>query len=933
MKKFLFTLLLALGCASFAENLRAVKLNGSITIDGKLDEPAWQNALVFDKFFIDDTDLPAYPTKALLLYDDNAIYVGFHVPIPEGGKLTMTCDERDAHQVYYDDCIEVMVDPNKTSDRYFHFLINAKGGLLDRYCDQGGYVANAKWNGEIQYKCHVTDKEWFCEMSIPYFTMDISTKGSKTWGFNFAVNRRSPRQEASTAVHGAFHNASAFIPVDGIDIDLNKYGWATSPVLVSCHGSQDNFAADLTVPITNLSDIEQGKLVSVVLMGEEIIGLNTNYNFKAGEDAKINFSNIRIAKPGDYTCVVAISDPGTRVSQKRCFYPVSFKYAAFEIDLQCPHYRNFIYATQNITEVIYNVKSNIGKNVSYTTGIRTLDGKVLASKQMTGEGECRFPATPLPETKMEIFVSIDKEKDVVIPLRKLPYQKGETWIDKDNFPRVDGKRFLIIEEWSGKHIPGATVNMGNTPKEPGMKISTGDLTWSSFPARKSYLLPAILPEHEKIMRDTIKRFTHNPDMFMYYLLDEPEIQNINASGLAHAAAIIRDEDPYHFTYVSNDTIAGAKDFVESAELNGLHPYPNPQPNVPKSNFDRVVSFMDQAIAFNKTRKVPQLMCYCQQGFNYGDFGAQNSRVPTFDEIRTQYLLSFILGGKGMELYVWNENIYPELGIGFPAFIKEVCALEPALLENDVVDANFKNSNANVRTMLKLHDGEYWLFAGSTTPNVEKATFTLPQLGNKKLSIVSEDRSLQATNGAFTDTFTNYEVHIYTTAPAPKLESITSIEARIKAANEQRRKPGNLAFQMFEYDAMKIKASSNFSTYRRDDSCLWHVTDGNRTNDKHSHFQQEVWMDKTPNKCPDWIELDFYKPITTKRAVIAVLRESLKDFELQAFVNGEWKTLASVTNGKAPEFELKYDAVTSDKFRVFVTANNGPDTIIDEIELY
>ncbi|MBQ7177825.1 MAG: hypothetical protein IJS08_10470, partial [Victivallales bacterium] len=63
------------------------------------------------------------------------------------------------------------------------------------------------------------------------------------------------------------------------------------------------------------------------------------------------------------------------------------------------------------------------------------------------------------------------------------------------------------------------------------------------------------------------------------------------------------------------------------------------------------------------------------------------------------------------------------------------------------------------------------------------------------------------------------------------------------------------------------------------------------------------------------------------------KKMLKDFELQAFVNGKWKTLASVKDGKENKYELKFQPVESTQFRLLVTASNGPNTIVDEIELY
>ncbi|MBO4512997.1 MAG: hypothetical protein J5746_09530 [Victivallales bacterium] len=933
MKHVLVLFLLSLSVIVHAGNLKAVAAQGKLNIDGRLDEADWQSAMKIERFFIDKSDKPAFPTKAMLLYDANGLYVGFDVSIPQGSRIKNDAKEADSHQIYRDDCVEVMIDPNKTGDRYFHFMVNAGGLVLDRYCDQGGHVADAKWNGEIKVACSVQANAWYCEMFIPYYTLEIEHEGSRVWGFNFAVNRRNPHQEASAAENGLYHVAGAFLPVEGIEGDWSQFAWETSPVKVQCHGSSQHLVGDFTVPVTNLCNVSRKTRIDVALFGgEDVVVQGVSYEFKPGENAQIQFKKVNIPKAGDYKCVVSVLDYQNRRVLKRRVYPVRCDYAPFEIDLLAPRYRNCIFATQNLKKVVYNVKSN--GPAAFVTGIRDLTGKVLAEKKMEKGGEVRFQVSALPEGKLLVFARASNENEVTHPLRKLPYLKGEVWIDDDNFIRVDGKRFFPIISWCTRHVDGINVKMTKGDVTPGVKLCTGDLTWTSFPPRKSYLLPAILPEHEEMMRDVIRKYRDNPDMFMYYLLDEPEIKNINVSGLRHAAEIIHDEDPYHITFVSNDTVAGAKDFVESGDMNGLHPYPNPHPGVPKSNFQRVVTFMDQVMAFNKTRRMPQLIAYAQQGFNYADFGQRNSRVPTYDEIRTQYLISIILGGRGVEFYTRQENIYPEINIGFPALVKELNALAPVILENDAKEPAFANSNPNVRTMLKKHDGEYWLFAVSTTSGVEKASFTLPAFAGKKLKVLEEERAIQANEGGvFEDTFSNYQVHIYTTAVPPALESLASIETRIAKANAKRRKAGNLAFQELENQKMSISASSNKAYFRRDDSCLWHVTDGVFVPENDTHYYQVTWHDNTPNKYPDWLMLNFRKPVHPSRAVIYPFKKTLKDFELQAFVNGQWKTLASVKDGKENKYELKLQPVESTQFRLFVTASNGPHTIVDEIELY
>ena len=138
--------------------------------------------------------------------------------------------------------------------------------------------------------------------------------------------------------------------------------------------------------------------------------------------------------------------------------------------------------------------------------------------------------------------------------------------------------------------------------------------------------------------------------------------------------------------------------------------------------------------------------------------------------------------------------------------------------------------------------------------------------------------------------------------------------------------------MQEHDGVILEASSNKAMARRADTSLWHVTDGLFIGNRKC-FPREIWHDNTPNKAPDWISLAFQKKVKVGRAVVYPYEKSLKDFEIQAWLNGAWKTVASQKNGNADSFELKFTPVESEKFRLFVTATNGPDAKVDEIELY
>ncbi len=295
-----------------------------------------------------------------------------------------------------------------------------------------------------------------------------------------------------------------------------------------------------------------------------------------------------------------------------------------------------------------------------------------------------------------------------------------------------------------------------------------------------------------------------------------------------------------------------------------------------------------------------------------------------------------MGGRGVELYNSLNSHYPEIGIGLAEHVKELNAYAPVLLEPEAAP-DLKLSLPGFRWMARRHNGQLWLFIASVTHDVNrKLTVTLPELGDKKLKVMAENRTVQAHDGVFQDVFGNFDVHVYTTdLSAPDLRSCADIEAEIERVNAARRKPGNLAFQMFEYDTVRVRASSNLAFNVRADNALWHIADGVIEPPDFECYKREqvVWTDKTPNVSPDWIELEFKQPVKVGRVVVYPVGNSLKDYQVQVWEKGGWRNAAEAKEASGPVQEHCFAPVQTQKIRIFVTATRGRNAMISEVEVY
>jgi hypothetical protein len=149
------------------------------TIDGKLDDPAWKDAAVIDRFpsFWQKTDPgPAHATKARLLWDRDALYFA--------GEMTdadvRAFGTRHNDHLWNGDVFELFFKPRPDRPEYFEFQVNPKSVLFeaaflgrnkpidsfDKIAPMG-MSAVARVDGTLDHPGD-TDKGWTVEGRIPW---------------------------------------------------------------------------------------------------------------------------------------------------------------------------------------------------------------------------------------------------------------------------------------------------------------------------------------------------------------------------------------------------------------------------------------------------------------------------------------------------------------------------------------------------------------------------------------------------------------------------------------------------------------------------------------------------------------------------------------------------------------------------------------------
>lgn len=148
-----------------------------VTIDGRLDESAWEGVpSVGDFTFPWWEEGKKEQTVAKMLWDDKYLYVSYRC---QDAHIWAEHTERDS-AVWLDDCVEVFTAPNPDQpDNYFNIEMNVRGFFLDQHHPNGpGEELTEEWNasgvkiatsidGTLNDDSDI-DSSWILEAAIPF---------------------------------------------------------------------------------------------------------------------------------------------------------------------------------------------------------------------------------------------------------------------------------------------------------------------------------------------------------------------------------------------------------------------------------------------------------------------------------------------------------------------------------------------------------------------------------------------------------------------------------------------------------------------------------------------------------------------------------------------------------------------------------------------
>ncbi|MGB4844160.1 MAG: DUF5916 domain-containing protein [Ferruginibacter sp.] len=182
------------------KELAAKRIQSTIKIDGVLDDAAWKDAPVADKFtslrpvpFIPETKENA--TEVYIMYNNEGIYVGGYLHEKTADSIASELSGRDGFG--NNDFIGVIFDTYSDKLNGFEYFVTPLGEQWDAKVspNNNGNSEDFSWNAVWESKAKLQTDGWSFEMFIPYSAIRFGKKKIQDWGLNIVRKRQKAGQQ------------------------------------------------------------------------------------------------------------------------------------------------------------------------------------------------------------------------------------------------------------------------------------------------------------------------------------------------------------------------------------------------------------------------------------------------------------------------------------------------------------------------------------------------------------------------------------------------------------------------------------------------------------------------------------------------------------------------------------------------------------------
>jgi hypothetical protein len=929
-------------------DFQATKTSGAITIDGKLNEAAWQKAPQWGGFSPlgtrGDSTAPV-PTQFKLLADDQAIYIGVSCDEPLMKDLKAVPSLLNSLGLFNNDCVEIFVDPTGRGAEFYQLAFSAANSQFALYYIEGGNTTGGYYAPVLESAVNKGEKGWTLEVKIPLSAFYYTDSGrfSDTWRLNVARERVtvSPRELSSwSKLKRAFAESANFNSVSGMprkdarfDVRLGSASAGLTPA------GEGRYTGSVTFQTVAGDGAVGQDTLSISTDGKALASGPVKITSGKGE---VTLGSVSFAALGKLNLLAELRDSAGQVVHQQNL-PLEVKYEPLAIDVTSPFYANCIFPGEDLKEIAGTVLAGLPAD--------QLDGaKVVVklqgakSDQATADfkstsAQFALDARDLPVGDYPLVVQVVRDGKTLaqktVTIRKLakPANTSVVYIDKDLNVVVNGKP-MFVRGWYGDSVYAMSTalldRLGNRPASKFVNAWECLMNMEAErldPTQEGQRITEDVKPSQKVfdeMLKNIEKVKNDPSVWWYYLCDEPECRGVSPVYLKYQYDFIKKHDPYHPVMI----ISREPDkFTHCADILNPHPYLNPVVDSsgqrsltsPKNIRDQI-----RTVLSSGKGRIPAWLT--PQSFSYGMIDTE-ARYPTFVEFRCMIYDAVANGAKGFTPFMYSEHFNTvDLRQGVP-FIYETLAKMNEFLISPAKPMAMKVSapDDGVDAWAKTVDGTTLLVAVNLLDKPVTAEISSEGLKNvSNLVGFRQEGGADVSDGTVKLQFKPYQAQLLSSKKIDgDLKTVDAFEKELAAANAALAKPGNILFgkgREIEWDV-----SSAWSGLGGALNTMFSLCDG----------MTDCYGWVSDKYGPAWIGMIFPDFVPKfKRA--RIYGANIEQVQLMIWKRGDWQKAGTADWKKGSAFvEINMPSeVTTVKMKLEMTkVTDGHKAEVYEVELY
>jgi hypothetical protein len=177
----------------------AAETQGPISVDGRLNEPAWQTAQPITDFFRQEPRQGGrylYHTDVRILFDKRHLYFGVFCKDSVGKKGVRVQDLRRDFEYGENDIFFIQLDPQNLRRYCMSFQTTPYGNQRDKQVFDDSFH-DQDWDALWRVRTHMTDSGYYAEFAIPFKSLRY-TQGADSLGWGLTMARLARRDFEQT---------------------------------------------------------------------------------------------------------------------------------------------------------------------------------------------------------------------------------------------------------------------------------------------------------------------------------------------------------------------------------------------------------------------------------------------------------------------------------------------------------------------------------------------------------------------------------------------------------------------------------------------------------------------------------------------------------------------------------------------------------------